>query len=465
MERTISIMVGKGSLTHNNRKFTAKNVDASRTIQNVNFINDNIKEVYHELFDVAQKEYNDKQKRKDRIIKDYYEKISNGKQEKLFHEIVIQVGNKDDMNCLEDNGQLARKILEEYMQEFQKRNPYLRVFNDVIHMDEETPHAHIDFIPFAITDGKRGMSTRVSLKQALATQGFKGGSKGDTEWKQWVESEKCELAKVMNRYGVKWKQLGTHEEHLSVLDFKKKERTKEVIEIDQKLANSRGSLNVIEKLAEERLDKAENLRDINKKLTKQNIDLEVDNKEKIKVNDSLVSEQNTLVADTEELQKEKIQLLSERDKLLSDKETTQREIIQLSEASRMITDNEKAYDNSPEWQLPEPSGLMSAKTFFEKIKPLFYRLKERIKDLTRQYICLQVKFNKLLEENHNLIRTNDSLKDDVKFGKYEINKLQEKADNFERVKEHYGVKQIEEILRLSKEQERLKREYENKWRR
>ena len=74
-------------------------------------------------------------------------------------------------------------------------------------------------------------------------------------------------------------------------------------------------------------------------------------------------------------------------------------------------------------------------------------------------------FNKLLEENHNLIRTNDSLKDDVKFGKYEINKLQEKADNFERVKEHYGVKQIEEILRLSKEQERLKREYENRWRR
>jgi len=120
------------------------------------------------------------------------------------------------------------------------------------------------------------------------------------------------LTKVMNRYGVEWKQLGTHEEHLSVLDYKKKERTKEVIEIDQKLADSMGSLNKVEKITEERLDKAENLLDINKKLTKQNIDLELDNKEKSKVNESLISEQNTIVADTEELQKEKIQLLSER---------------------------------------------------------------------------------------------------------------------------------------------------------
>ena len=462
MERTISIMVGRGSLTHNNRKFTAKNVDASRTYQNVVFINDSIKEVYHELFDGALQEYNDKQNRKDRIIDNYYEKISNGKQEKLFHEIVIQVGNKDDMNCLDENGQLARKILEEYIQEFQKRNPYLRVFNDVIHMDEETPHAHVDFVPFAITDGERGLSTRVSLKQALAAQGFKGGSRGDTEWKQWAESEKCALTKVMNKYGVEWKQLGTHEEHLSVLDYKKKERAKEVIEIDQKLADSMGSLNKVEKLTEERLDKAENLLDINNKLINQNTDLEVDNKEKMKVNDSLISEQNTIVTDTEELQKKKMQLLSERGQLVADKEATQSEIIKLYEAKRMITDNEKVYDSSPEWQLPEPTGLMSAKTFLEKIKPLLYRMKERIKDLTSQYIGLQIKFNKIMEENHNLIRTNDSLKDDVNFRKYEVNKLQEKAGDLGRVQAYYGVNQIEEIIRLSKEQQRLKKEYKNR---
>jgi len=129
----------------------------------------------------------------------------------------------------------------------------------------------------------------------------------------------------------------------------------------------------------------------------------------------------------------------------------------------MITDNEKVYDNSPEWQLPEPTGLMSAKTFFEKIKPLFYRLKERIKDLTRQYIGLQVRFNKLLEQYDDLVKVNDVLKDDVKFRQYEVDKLQEKADDFGRVQDYYGVKQIEEIIRLEKEQERLKKEYKNRW--
>ena len=47
-------------------------------------------------------------------------------------------------------------------------------------MDEATPHLHIDFVPFT-TSSKRGLDTRVSLKQALAAQGFKGGSRGDTE--------------------------------------------------------------------------------------------------------------------------------------------------------------------------------------------------------------------------------------------------------------------------------------------
>lgn len=131
----------------------------------------------------------------------------------------------------------------------------------------------------------------------------------------------------------------------------------------------------------------------------------------------------------------------------------------------MITDNKNAYDISPEWQLPEPSGLMSAKTFFEKIKPLFYRLKERIKDLTSQYIELQVKFNKLLKQYTDLTKVNDALKDDIKFKQYEMDTLQEKADKFDRVQEHYGIQQIEEILRLSREQERLKKEYENRWKR
>lgn len=148
MERTISIMKGEGSLNHNNRTFSADNVDSSRTNHNVTLINDNIKTVYLELFDQALKSYNDKQTRKERKIKNYYEKISRIKQEKTFHEIVVQIGNKDDMNARDWKGETARDILNEYYHGFQKRNPNLKVFNAVIHMDEETPHHIFMWIMF-----------------------------------------------------------------------------------------------------------------------------------------------------------------------------------------------------------------------------------------------------------------------------------------------------------------------------
>ena len=230
-------MVGKGSVNHNSRKFRAENVDGTRTHLNIDYCNENIKTVYHELFDEALERYTVKQTRSDRMIKDYYEKIRSSKQEKLFHEIILQVGGKGNMNADTENGELAKQILDEYYQRFQERNPQLRVFSAHLHMDEATPHLHIDFVPFT-TESKRGLDTRVSLKQALAAQGFKGGTRGDTEWSQWVQFEKEQLAAVMERYGIEWEHKGTHEKHLSVLDYKKQERAKEVerlgAEIEQK---------------------------------------------------------------------------------------------------------------------------------------------------------------------------------------------------------------------------------------
>ena len=231
MERTISAMIGKGSVNHNTRAFTAKNVDKNRSADNVEFCQEDIKQVYHKLFDEALERYNAKQKRKDRMIDNYYEKIRRGKQEKLFHEVIFQIGNKDDMNAKSEEGLLAKRILTEFMDEFQARNPYLYVFSAHLHMDEETPHLHIDFVPY-ITGSKRGLDTRVSLKSALAAEGFAGGTRGATELNQWIASEKQELATVMERYGVEWLQKGTHEKHLSVLEFEKQARAKEVAELD-----------------------------------------------------------------------------------------------------------------------------------------------------------------------------------------------------------------------------------------
>lgn len=211
--------------------------------------------MYHQLFDEALQRYNKKQKRADRKIENYYEKIRSGKQEKPFHEIIIQVGNCDNMNAKTSDGELAERILDDYYQDFQKRNPYLRVFSAHLHMDEATPHLHIDFIPFT-TNSKRGLDTRVSLKQALCNQGFIGKSKHETEWSLWVESEKAELAKVMERYGVEWEQKGTHEKHLSVYDYEKKMRSQEV----EKLTAESEKLNL---KVEELTEKAEALMQFN----------------------------------------------------------------------------------------------------------------------------------------------------------------------------------------------------------
>ena len=157
------------------------------------------------FFDEALKRYNAKQKRSDRKIDDYYEKIRRGKQEKLFHEVIFQIGNKDDMNVQSNEGQLTKDTLCEFMEQFKKRNPNLYVFSSHMHMDGQTPHLHIDFIPYA-TGSKRGLDTRVFLKQAFAAHGFKGGTRSDTKLSQRVAREKEQLAAVMRCHGIEWEQ-------------------------------------------------------------------------------------------------------------------------------------------------------------------------------------------------------------------------------------------------------------------
>jgi len=225
-------MVGRGSVSHNSRKFHAQNTDPARSHLNIVYCQENIKSVYHELFDEALERYNAKQTRADRQIENYYEKIRSSKQEKIFHEIILQVGNKDDMSAEGEDGRLAAVVLDEYMRGFAERNPNLRVFSAHLHMDEATPHLHIDFVPFT-TGSKRGLDTRVSLKKALAAQGFQGGTRGATEWSQWVRSEKEQLAAVMERHGIEWEDKGTHDKHLTVMDYKKEQREKEIAALEK----------------------------------------------------------------------------------------------------------------------------------------------------------------------------------------------------------------------------------------
>lgn len=225
-------MSGKGVVAHNRRTYTAENVDPKRSYLNIEYCYTPIEQAYHELFDEALAAFNAKQKRKDRCIENYYEKIRDGKQEKPFYEVIFQIGNVEDMSSTSENGELARTVLDKFMRTFQERNPNLHVFSAHLHMDEATPHLHIDFIPFT-TGSKRGLSTRVSLKQALVDQGIVGEGRSMTERAVWVQEQKEALAEIMLEHGIEWEQKGEHREHLSVLEYKREQRTQELAELEQ----------------------------------------------------------------------------------------------------------------------------------------------------------------------------------------------------------------------------------------
>ena len=369
MKRTISAMVGKGSVTHNSRAFTAENVDSERTHLNIDYCNEPIKKVYHEMFDEALKQYNDKQKRKDRKIADYYKHIESGKQEKLFHEIIFQIGNKDDMSATGEHAELARTILDEYYQGFQERNPYLRVFSAHLHMDEATPHIHIDFVPFT-TGSKRGLEKRVSLKQAMLNMGFKGEGKSDNELNRWILSEKKVLAQIMERHGIEWEQKGTHEQHLSVLDYKKQERAKEVAELDREIEEKQ---------------------------------LEV----------------KGLKATVEKIE----------------------------EAKEILGDVEKQLDEDPKLQLPEPQGLMTAKSYKKKfVDPLINRLKNLVRTVLAKSYQGWENYHRINNLNGRLHRENEHLKYENSKLKELNGMLREQNKAYRLLEKVFGKRKLNEIV-------------------
>ena len=221
--------MGPGSISHNNRKFFAANVDRSRTEQNVTFCNDDLKQVYHEIFDEALAAYNAKKKKTRDKIPDYYEHIRQGKQEKLFHEAIFQIGNLEDCGCGSPGGERAAAALKEFAESFQERNPHLRVFNMVLHMDEATPHLHVDFVPVA-TEQSRGLSTRVSMKQALKQQGFVGLGRNQTEWRAWMEREKASLTEIAQAHEFEIISLGGGRPHMDLPQYREAAQRLEAVQ-------------------------------------------------------------------------------------------------------------------------------------------------------------------------------------------------------------------------------------------
>mgnify|MGYP006072654897 FL=1 len=430
MKRTISAMAGKGTVNHNSRKFHAKNTDPERSHLNVEYCNENIKDVYHELFDEALARYNAKQTRKDRRIDNYYEKIDASKQEKTFHEIILQVGNKDDMNATTENGRLAAKVLDEYMRDFRQRNPMLRVFSAYLHMDEATPHLHIDFVPFT-TGSKRGLETRVSLKQALAALGFKGGTRSDTEWNQWVASEKRQLAAVMERHGIEWEQKGTHEKHLSVLDFEKKERAREVADLEARKA-----------------------------------DLQEENAAFEEINENLHEQLQQIDDEIHSLQDDLKQSQQEADKAKKQADKYQK---CMNELAPMVNNMERLaaeFSANPEETLPEVTVMESAKSYREKkTKPLVEKMVKVLRSVYSAFLDISRKYERLEEaydrEKAGKKRLNERLQEVLD----ENRELREITADMERVKAAFGSHQVETAISRVRQKEQIEKEQKQALRR
>ena len=417
MKRTISGMIGAGSLAHNRRDFVAENVDPDRVQLNICYKNENLKGVYKELFDDAVERYN-VGKRKDRQIANYYEKIRQSKQEKLFHEVIFQIGNREDMAVGTTEGDLAVRVLDEYVKDFQKRNPTLRVFCCYLHQDEATPHLHIDFVPYVTNWKGKGMDTRVSLKQALKSLGFQGGNKHDTELNQWINHEKEVLAEIAKQHGIEWEQKGTHEEHLDVYNFKKKERKKEVQELEQE---------------------------------KENLTAE---------NEGLTSQIADVRADIKLLEEEKIQFQKDKEKAEKRAEKAETELKKLEDRREFlqpVMDNVskeiKEYGMIKTF-LPEATALERAVTYREKkIKPLFIEMKNKIgamaaqvKELTRERDNWKSKFQKKKREHEDTKKELAEVQKDYQKLSGEKEILQGLVDRYNRLIRMLGKDMVERLV-------------------
>ena len=206
-EKSISMCEGKGSLSHNNREFNAKNIDPSRTADNIVFVQQELGEAYHQLFDEAVEKYNARQKRKDRKIGDYFEHlfnrppgksfIVNANKQKCFYEHLVYIGTKKDSGIGTPDAEITKECLREYMEGFQERNPNFYVFNAVMHLDESTPHLHIDYIP--IGHFKNGLEVRNAKNKALEEMNFGNDAKANNRWRL---AEWDILKNICNAHGI-----------------------------------------------------------------------------------------------------------------------------------------------------------------------------------------------------------------------------------------------------------------------
>lgn len=228
MGKTLSFGKGKGNIRHNNREFVTDNVDRDRIADNITYVKQDLRDAYAECFQASIDEYNSRQTRNDRMksLDGYMDEIkrnqANKNGEKLFYEQVVGIGDMYDSGIISkpEEAEKCKEVLDHYAREFQQRNPNLHVFNMVLHMDEQTPHLHIDYIPRA--EGyKQGLQVRNSLSKALENQGLKSArQQKDNNTISWQNRERSHISDLCKERGIEIVSLGIEREDMTVGQYK-----------------------------------------------------------------------------------------------------------------------------------------------------------------------------------------------------------------------------------------------------
>ena len=232
MPKTISFHNGTTwSRGHNIRdeRYVSKqeHIDLSLTENNLILRDVPVRQAYEDIFGEAVKEYNSRQKRADRRIDNYYDKIKADKRKHLVYECIVQIGDKDDTGNTAEN---EKEALKRFAEDWDRRNPNLKLIGAYIHADEPdgTVHMHLDYIPVA--QCTRGMYIQNSLDRALQQQGFKTENIHQTAQIAWQDSEREELVAICRELLIDAQHnqgIGKGREYLTPQEYKRAKRQQE----------------------------------------------------------------------------------------------------------------------------------------------------------------------------------------------------------------------------------------------
>ncbi len=419
---SISLAKGKGSLSHNNREYSTDNVDVNKTKNNITYKKETLFEAYTNCFSDVIDNYNKIQKRSDRRISGvsgYMEQIKNSKNgEKLFYENIVQIGNMFDSHIDTSQGEICKKVLDDYMRSFEIRNPNLYIFNAVLHLDEQTPHLHIDYIPIA-HNYKNGLKARNSLDRAFKEQGIDGKSnKYENRTIAWQNEEKDYIEKIMLNYNLeRTEDKGLKREHLTVEQYKavvshidnqveklpnrivktptllNKEKVTVSIADLEKL-EKRAKLSYIHQdnskkiLSELENNKSKNLKDELK-------DVKDKYKDLVTKYNSLVQKSNTLIKNNKMLSSENEVLKTNNNKLINDKEDVMHRFVNTVKAFGMLK-----YDKDGDYKIKDLTNKQS-------------KLFDAIDNYTKEYLTNENE-TKLLKEVSEKIGFSKGIENKIK---------------------------------------------------